>query len=163
MPTTLSSYSGALLTSSQIFYRPGGDTNSYYYFQAIEVTVSTAGRYIFMSTSIMDTVGYFYSSPFDPPNPLANLITEDDDDSDDFLQFRIEAELESGRTYVLVVTTHSGSATGIFSVSARGPASASLTSITASTSRPIVTRKSYAKAFLVRNSSFLRYQSRLMT
>ena len=147
VPSVSSSYSGALLPSSQVFYRPDGSPNAYYYFQAIEVTVSTTGKYIFMSTSSMDTVGYLYISTFDPSNPLANLIDEDDDEGDDNYQFRIEVYLQSGQTYILVVTTHLGYITGSFAVSTRGPASASLTSITPSTSRPIVTRK-----FLLRDS-----------
>jgi hypothetical protein len=90
-------------------------------------------------------VGYLYDSTFDPSNPLVNLITDNDDDDSGFfsLQFRLEAFLLTGRTYILVVTSHRPSVTGTFSVSAVGPAPVSLTSITASTSQPIITRKSF--------------------
>jgi len=97
---------------------------------------------------LIDTIGYFYNSPFDPSTPMINLITDNDDDGAVAFQFRIEVNLETGRTYILVVTTQSESVTGKFSVSAVGSTSVSLTSITASTSRPIVTRKSHAKTFL---------------
>ncbi|UJR19518.1 hypothetical protein I4U23_022648 [Adineta vaga] len=141
VPTVTSSYSSALSSSSQIFYRPEGHKDKFYYLQAIEFSISTAGIYTFTSDSMFDTIGYFYDSPFDPFNPLMNLITEDDDSGDGF-QFLIEVNLEAGRTYVLVLTTHSGLVTGNFSVSAVGPASINLISIMASTSRPIITRKS---------------------
>ena len=139
-----SSYSGALSSSSQGFSRPDGDDDDdddYYFLQAIQVSVTTSGTYVFMSESDIDTFGYFYDSPFDPSNPSSNLITDNDDGGDMIHQFRISANLQSGRTYVLVVTTHAPSITGSFEVSARGPASLGLTSIMASTSRPIVTRE----------------------
>ncbi|CAF1080015.1 unnamed protein product [Rotaria sordida] len=44
-----------------------------------------------------------------------------------------------GQTYILVVTTHISSEIGSFSVSADGPGSVGLTSITPSTSQPIIT------------------------
>ena len=134
-------YSGALSSSSQVFYRPYGSKINYYYLQAIEVSVSTSGTYIFASNSSIDTVGYLYTSPFDPSNPLSNLITNDDDSGDISYQFEIEAYLLPRRPYVLVVTTHSPVITGRFAISAVGPAPVILTSIMASTSRPITTRK----------------------
>ena len=133
-------YSSELSSSSQIFYRPDGDLDDYYYFQAIQITVSTAGTYIFTSDSEMDTMGYFYDTSFDPLNPLANLITDDDDDGY-ILQFRIQVYLQSRHPYVLVVTTHWQTVTGNFSISATGPALVGLSSIVPSTSQPIVTRE----------------------
>jgi len=123
-----SSYSGALSQSSGRFTRPGGAEGSYYY-QAIQVTVYTTGTYTFVSSSSMDTYGYFYSDSFDPSYPSRNLIASDDD-SGGGGQFRINVTLFYGRTYVLVVTTYSSSTTGSFSITALGPASVSLTSIT---------------------------------
>jgi hypothetical protein len=139
-PPLLASYEGALTTSSQIFYRPQSLTNDYHYFQAIQVTVSVGGIYIFKSNSTADTRGYFYQDSFDPSVPTANLVTEDDD-AGGMLQFSIRVNLQSTRTYILVVTTHRQSVTGTFSVSAAGPSIASLTAITPSTSQPITTRK----------------------
>ncbi|CAF1402924.1 unnamed protein product, partial [Adineta ricciae] len=139
LPTVTSSYSSALSASSQVFHRPDGDDDAPYYFEAIQVVVPTSGTYFFTSNSVIDTIGYFYSSPFDPSNPLMNLIMEDDDSGDIPLQFRIRVYLESGRTYVLAVTTHWDSSTGSFSVSAFGPGPLNLVSITPSTSQPIAT------------------------
>ena len=95
------------------------------------------GTYTFTSGSNIDTMGYFYNSPFDPSNPTANLIT-DDDDGGEGQRFKIEVYLQAGQTYVLVVTTHEEFMTGSFSVSTFGPASVSIMSITPSTSQPIL-------------------------
>ena len=89
----------------------------------------------------MDTMGYFYDTSFDPSTPWVNLITEDDDDGDIHLQFRIQAYLQVGHIYILVVTTHRKSVTGSFAVSAVGPGAIRLVSIIPSTSRPITTCK----------------------
>jgi hypothetical protein len=126
-PST-TSYSGSLTEYSPTFVRPGGGSSSYYY-QAVQVTVYTAGTYTFASTSTMDTYGYFYRDRVDPSYPSWNLITSDDDSGGQG-QFRITVTLSYGQTYVLVVTTFSSSTTGSFSVIASGPASLGLTSIT---------------------------------
>jgi hypothetical protein len=123
-----------------MFIRPDSFLNNYYYFEAVQVSVSTAGTYIFTSISTIDTRGYFYNSSFDPSNATANLITSDDDSGGN-RQFRIQVYLQAGGTYILVVTTHGNSVTGNFSVSAVGPASVDLIFITPSTSRPIITCK----------------------
>ncbi|CAF1166859.1 unnamed protein product [Rotaria sordida] len=136
-PSHLSSYSSELTSNSAIFYRVDGDSESTYHYQAIQVTVSISGTYTFASDSDLDTVGYFYDTSFDPSVPTENLVTDNDDGGDMRYQFRIEAFLEAGHTYILVVTTHTGSETGSFSVEANGPDSVNLVSITPSTSRPI--------------------------
>ncbi|CAF1567080.1 unnamed protein product [Rotaria sp. Silwood1] len=136
-----SSYADALSSNSPVFYRPNGYIGDIYYFQAIQITVSVTGAYSFTSNSDMDTRAYFYETFFDPSTPLVNLITDDDDSGDDIFQFRIDVNLQSGRTYILVVTTHGDYVTGSFRVLASGPASLGLMSITPSTSRPIITRE----------------------
>ncbi len=61
------------------------------------------------------------------------MIASDDDGGGD-RQFRISRYLQSGRTYILVVTTHSGGITGSFSITATGPASLDMTAFTRTTS-----------------------------
>ncbi|CAF4389070.1 unnamed protein product, partial [Adineta steineri] len=70
---------GRLSSSNPIFRRPRGDSGYYYYYQAIQVTVSTSGRYSFISTDAMDSFGCLYSDSVDPSYPSQNLITTDDD------------------------------------------------------------------------------------
>jgi len=57
----------------------------------------------------------------------------DDDSGSGNGQFKISDSLQSGRTYVLIVTTYGSSVTGSFSIRAAGPASVGMTSITPST------------------------------
>lgn len=140
-PTVSSSYSGVLTYSNSIFYRPDGEENRYNYFQAIRVTASVPGNYILMSDSRIDTVGYLYLNSFDPSTPRLNLFIEDDDDGDAPLQFRVQAYLQPGQTYILVVTTHRPYDVGRYSVRAVGAASLTLTSYYPSTSQPISTCK----------------------
>ncbi|CAF1083135.1 unnamed protein product [Rotaria sordida] len=137
VPTTSSSYSSSLSSSSGVFQRVSGDPEYYYYYQAIQVTVSTSGTYTFTTDSDLDTMGFFYDTSFDPSIPTENLVTDDDDGGDIHSQFLIEAFLEAGHTYILVVTTHGDSQTGNFVVSAGGPDSVNLVSITPTTSQPI--------------------------
>ena len=151
-PSLLSPFAGELTTDSPIFYRPQSLTDDYYYFQAIQVTLSTSGTYTFRSNSTIDTRGYFYNTSFDPSNATVNLMA-DNDDAGGQMQFSIQVSLQSGQTYILVVTTHKEYTTGSFLVSAVGPAVVSLTSITPSTSRPIIIRKlenwNYGSSFVV--------------
>ncbi|CAF3476872.1 unnamed protein product [Rotaria sp. Silwood1] len=140
-PSISSSYSNSLSSNSGIFQRVYGDPEYFYYFHAIQVTVSTSGTYTFTSDSDLDTMGYFYDTSFDPSVPTENLITDDDDGGDSSYQFLIEAFLEAGHTYILVVTTHRESETGSFSVSASGPDTANFLSITPTTIQPITMRE----------------------
>jgi hypothetical protein len=139
-PSVSSSYTGALSSNSQIFTRPQDTMQRLFYYQAIQVTVSTAGTYTLTSSSTMDTRGYLYRTSFDPSNSTVNLIA-DNDDGGGQLQFRMQIHLEPGQTYILVVTTHRDNVTGSFSVSAIGPGSAGLESWTPSTPPPTTTSK----------------------
>ncbi len=136
LPTFSASYVSVLYSTSPIYRRPTGDTEGYYYYEAIVVTVSGGGNYSFTSSSSLDTVGYFYDTSFDPYNPSVNLVTSDDNSGIE-TQFRIEVVLQPGRTYILVVTTSQVSLTGLFWITARGPASVSLTSLMPSEGKSI--------------------------
>jgi hypothetical protein len=132
-----------LSSASSVFIRPNSNTG-YYYYQAIQVTTNTAGKYTFASSSSMDTYGLFYYDPFNPSLPLNNLITYDDDSGGNS-QFRINITLSYGVTYVLVVTTYSASITGSFLITALGPSWVSLTPFTPSTPWPTSPRPTLRK------------------
>ena len=132
--TPSSTYSGVLSSASPRFTRINGDADKSYFYQAIQVTVSTYATYTFSSISSLDTFGSFYNYPFEPVTPSHNLITSDDDSGGN-RQFRINATLQNERTYILVVTTYDANVTGSFSVIAAGPGSISLTTIMPPTSK----------------------------
>ena len=124
----MSSYSGILARNSLSFTRPNGNSGYTYYYQAIQITTYTSGLYTFISSSTIDTYGCFYSS-FNPNQPNQDLIAYDDDSAGNN-QFRIRVNLQSGRTYFLVVTTYSDTITGSFVAKASGPASVYMTLFT---------------------------------
>jgi hypothetical protein len=74
----------------------------------------------------MDTRGYIYNGTFYPSSPTTNLIQGNDDGAGNS-QFLLAVTLQAGVPYTLVVTSHSASVTGSFSVHASGPSSVSMT------------------------------------
>jgi hypothetical protein len=113
-----------LNTDSEAYGRSDSSVPVYYY-EAIKVTVATAGHYSLMSKSNFDIYGYIYSNTFDPSDPSVNLLSYDDDSGTD-QEFKLVIFLQPGSTYVLVVTTFSPHVTGRLSIIATGPASVSL-------------------------------------
>jgi hypothetical protein len=85
------------------------------------------------SSGSFDSYGYLYDGSFNPLYPSLNLITTDDDGGGNG-QFKISRYLQSGRTYILVVTTHKAGIIGSFSIRATGPASLDMTAFTPTTS-----------------------------
>ncbi|UJR07947.1 hypothetical protein I4U23_012226 [Adineta vaga] len=123
-------YSGSLSVYSLAFSRPG-KTERYYY-QAVQFQPARTGIYSFASSSSWDTYGLLYSFPFNPLYPSSNLIQQDDDSNGND-QFRIIANLEYSRTYVLVFTTYSAQVTGSFSILTSGPSSINMFSYDSTT------------------------------
>ncbi len=97
----------------------------YYYFESIQVSVSIMGTYTFISNSPINTYGYLYRDQFNPADLSLKLISENDD-SNGQGQFRITAILQTGQTYILVVTTFSPSITGEFSIVSSGLATVNM-------------------------------------
>lgn len=123
-----SAFANELSSTSLTFSRPEGDEEEKYYYHAIEITATVAGIYTFSSHSDLDTMGYFYDTTFDPADPVENLMVDDDDDSEDHLQFKIKVYLQANHKYILVVTTHQPTEVGSFSISTKGPAAINLRS-----------------------------------
>lgn len=110
----LATFSGNLSSNSGRFSRPKGSGSNYFY-QAIQVTVYTYGGYTFTSNSTMHPCSCFYEFFFDPSYPTRNLM-RCDDNSDDTGQFRFSINIAPSERYIMVVTTHSSSITGNFSI-----------------------------------------------
>ena len=108
------------MSSNSATYTRFGGFGSYYY-EAIQVTVSTTGSYTFLSSSGIDTYGYLYPNNISGSDLSTSLITSDDD-SGGGAQFRFTATLEAGRTYIVIFTTYAGGVTGPFTLTVSGPA-----------------------------------------
>ena len=166
-----STYSNSLTYSSGTYVRPNSTTGYSYYYQAIQLYTYTRGQYNFRSSSSIDTYGCFYNGYFDPSSPGTNLVVCDDDSAGD-QQFSINAALDNGLVYYLVVTTFKPSTIGGYVVLATGPATVYMTSSTPSTtsSSQIVSTYSgtldrnsgtFARAFSVGSSNYYYQAFRL--
>jgi hypothetical protein len=125
-------YSSILWSASPTFVRPNGNSGRYYYYEAINVNTYTSGTYAFKSSSDIDTYGCLYQGSFNPLYPIRNMIACDDDSGGD-RQFQITSGLLNAQAYILVVTTYSASITGSYQVTAVGPATVYMSSVTPST------------------------------
>ena len=97
----------------------GGNAEAQFHYEAFEVTVPSAGSYVFKCDSSIDSYGYLYSGSFSPASPDLNMIAADDD-AGGSSQFQITADLQPNVMYILVATTFSSATTGPFSVTASG-------------------------------------------
>ncbi|CAF1080631.1 unnamed protein product [Adineta steineri] len=127
LPMITSTYSGFLSYDNFHFNRPTGYSPNHYY-QAIEITATMSGTYIFISNSSFDTYGYFYDGSFDPIYPSLNLIALNDNGGGN-LQFCINVTLQFQHKYILVITSFGYNIIGTFLVKAIGPTSLNLTPI----------------------------------
>jgi hypothetical protein len=121
-PSVQSTYSSAWTTESQSYCRTSCAVSSNYYYEAVQVRVSTSGTFSLISKSSIDTYGYLYNSSFNPLSPSSNLIVQDDDGAGNG-QFNLKTFLESRLIYILVATTFDPRKIGSFSVSASGSGS----------------------------------------
>jgi hypothetical protein len=96
------------------------------------VIVYKTGTYNLTSSSSFDSYGCLYDGSFNPLYPSQGLITTDDDGAGSG-QFQIDRSLQSGRTYILVVTTYNIGITGSFTIRAGGPASVYMMAYTPTT------------------------------
>ena len=128
----------SLTSSSPTFVRPYGTLNSNYYYQAFQVSVATTGRYKLISNSSIDTYGYLYLNPVNPRRPLDNLMLHDDDSGGN-QQFLLTANLSSGTSYSLIVTTSEANVTGDFWIRASGPSSINLIAFVPTTTTTVTT------------------------
>ncbi|QBE62621.1 PEP-CTERM sorting domain-containing protein [Pseudoduganella lutea] len=99
-------------------YSPNGEGVSY---RTHTLTVDTSGDYSFVATGLgFDTFAFLYESSFDPASPLINgLVGNDDAISLNTSGF--EATLDSGTTYVFVMTGFDSEQFGAYSVTIAGP------------------------------------------
>lgn len=90
-----------------------------HYYEATQVKVLASGWYVFSSNSSINAYAYLYQNYFNPSNPMENYLDQDVSSCSNG-QFRLAFNLQSDRTYVLLVTTFSPEETGDFEVYASG-------------------------------------------
>jgi hypothetical protein len=116
-------YSSALTSANPLYNRYGSSSSpGSFYYEAVEVKVSSSDNVTFISNSTIDTYGYFYNRTFNSSNPLLSLL-QSNDDSGGNLQFLLNLVLQPNSVYILVVTTYSAHVIAPFSVTASGTVS----------------------------------------
>lgn len=91
-----------------------------FYYEAIEMNVTTAGNYTILCNSTMDTYGYIYINSFNPSFRTRNILSSDDESGHNH-QFMFTILLQSLTKYILITTTFAEEVTGTFSIIAIGP------------------------------------------
>jgi hypothetical protein len=112
-------YSSVLTTSNQAYCPRSSCEGPYYYYKAIDISVSSTGYYIIVSNNSMDTYGYLYTNTFDPTFSDAPSIAIDNDSGGNG-QFRFLIQLQAMVSYILVVTTSEPNITGSFTITGIG-------------------------------------------
>ena len=109
------------------------------------MTVSVTGVYVIRSISSIDAYGSLYQSSFNPLNPSANRVLQNNDDGGRE-QFLINTTLQAGITYVLVFTTNMPNVQGSFTVTVTGPSRVGLTRMDESSTVSLATSTTTTKA-----------------
>ena len=119
-PIIKSKYSSELNNESQKFSHHKC-RQSIYYYEALEINVTTTGYYVLSSDSSLNTYVFLYEHKFDPDSSTDTSFANNDNSCEDY-NFTITVYLKSNMTYVLVVTTSYDDMNvhGSFSVIARG-------------------------------------------
>ena len=128
LPRTI--YSSALRRTSASYCRVDPCSSSFYYYEALKITVSTNDSYSIQSNSSMDTFGYLYKNAFDPTYPSLNMLQFNDDGAGSS-QFLLSMWLQTMQDYIVVATTFRVSDTGAFTIIVQGPAVVSMSLINA--------------------------------
>lgn len=89
-------------------------------YEPIQIKVTQAGRYIFVSNSTANLHGSIYKDIFDPMNSTMNLY-EQNIAGCLYSHFRIIAYLQTNTKYILIVSTSSVDMKEKFSIHAYGP------------------------------------------
>ncbi|CAF4084707.1 unnamed protein product, partial [Adineta steineri] len=152
--TIKSQYSSALSIYSSVFNRSQSPwPSSYFYYESIQINVTTTGIYTIVSNSTMFTYGYLYNDTLNPSFPDQNLMVSNANSAPNS-QFLLVIALEAMKQYTLVVTTYWASTTGTFSIITLGPASMNFFTDNSST-----IKSQYSSALSIYSPVFNRSQS----
>ena len=109
----MSSYYSSTLSYNHSRYARYVGAQALYYYEAIEVKVSTSDTVTFISNSSVDMCGSLYNNTFDPMFPSLNLVAFDDDGAGN-LQFLLNLILDPNVVYILVPTTFGAKCDNVF-------------------------------------------------
>ena len=112
-------YASQLIPTSKTYIHAKSYAPNYY--EAVQMKVIEAGKYIICSSSNINSYGSIYNGSFIPYNPNENLLAEDDNDCDLYKQFKLNTDLHANSMYTLVMTTFEPYVTGNFSIIVSGP------------------------------------------
>ena len=102
-------------------YSRGQCQSSDYYYQALEVEVTTSAVYRFISESTIYMYGYLYRDTFNRVEPSRNLLLENGQICPES-KLWLNTSLSEKTTYILVATTDVPARTGTFVIHAFGVA-----------------------------------------
>lgn len=130
-------YSSSLTINHPRYARSDNETALFYY-EAIQISVTSSENYTIRSNSVSDMYGYLYRNTFDPINSSSNLLTQDDDGGGSG-QFHLNVPLQASVTYVLIVTTFHPNELANFSITASDVVKITFNRITVISSAPTST------------------------
>ena len=130
-------YSNALTNRSPLFTRLNQQNNSFYY-QSIQLFVRKSAVYTVSSGASIYLHCSLYNNSFNPNNPSNNLITFASH-SDTNRNPSFSTYLNTGVTYILVVTTVNPYVTGSFNITVSGVGLSTLSGLTITTTTTITT------------------------
>ena len=90
---------------SRIYCRFGCSTPKYFY-DAVQVNITTIDRYNIASQCLIDTYGYIYENSFNASKAWLNLLAQDDENEGNG-QFKINVDIRTPGNFIVSVTTYS--------------------------------------------------------
>ena len=109
----------SLLAEDSPQFTPNADSSEKYYYELIQVIISSTGYYTLRSGGIIYTYSYFYTTSFDPASPETNLMAYTPD-SAVYCKSKMKVNLKVGKTYYPVLTTYFANVVGEFIVTIIG-------------------------------------------
>ncbi|UJR20200.1 hypothetical protein I4U23_023331 [Adineta vaga] len=109
-------YASVLTEENPKWCRQDNCTEPSYYYELIQINVSTSDYYAILSNSSFNVLGYIYENTFDPKQPQNNLLYKDSN-ADIANEFLIRRIFNISTKYLLVVTTAQPNMVTLFSIS----------------------------------------------
>ena len=130
-------YSNAISTNSPMFcYESCSSSGPQYYYEPIQVSVSTTTNVTFTCNSTTFIHGHLYEAAFNPNHPQRYLLVGTGYSSAQ-QRFNVTRRLVASKVYILVITTYFQRDTGSFWVIASSPVVVNMTRMSMSCCLPL--------------------------